>query len=56
MGLFKKLREPVILKESNHLKEEYEFVKKLCENNKNTKLNLENEDKWLKVKKNINFS
>ena len=40
MGLFKKLREPIVLKDSSHLKEEYEFVKNLCDNNKNPKLNL----------------
>ena len=40
MGLFKKLKEPIILKESNHLKEEYEYVKKLLEACDNPKLKL----------------
>lgn len=40
MGLFKRLKEPIVLKESNHLKEEYEYVKKLVETCDNPKLNL----------------
>lgn len=40
MGLFNKLREPILLKESNHLKEEYDYVKNLIKVNNNPKLKL----------------
>lgn len=40
MGLFNRFMEPIVLKESDHLKKEYEFVKSLCEKNNNEELKL----------------